>query len=122
MNVITKKTLDSFATLHADVAEPLRSWRKVFEKNNFQDIDAVRKVLPSADFADPYTIGEPSHCIVVASPQRGPSIMNTALSEVAPPAALAVEERNRCDCERIICDWLRAVRYVRRRRAEQMPA
>jgi mRNA interferase HigB len=56
MNVIKKKTLDSFAALHADAAEPLRSWRKVFEKNNFQDIDAVREALPTADFADPYTI------------------------------------------------------------------
>jgi mRNA interferase HigB len=56
MHVIKKKTLDSFAAHFADAAEPLKAWRKVFEKNDFQDIQAVRQVLPTADFADPYTI------------------------------------------------------------------
>jgi len=56
MNVIKKKTLDGYAARHADVAEPLSSWRKAFEKTDFADIHAVHAVLPSADFADPYTI------------------------------------------------------------------
>jgi mRNA interferase HigB len=56
MNVIKKKTLDTFATHHTDAAGILISWRKIFEKTNFTDIHAVRSVLPTADFADPYTI------------------------------------------------------------------
>jgi mRNA interferase HigB len=56
MHVIKKKTLDSFAAHFTDAAEQLRAWRKIFEKSDFQDIQAVREVLPTADFADPYTI------------------------------------------------------------------
>ena len=56
MNVIKKKTLDGHAARHPEAAEPLVSWRKIFEKTDFADINAVRAVLPSADFADPYTI------------------------------------------------------------------
>ena len=56
MNVIKKKTLDGYALHHADAAVPLASWRKIFEKTDFVDINAIRAVLPTADFADPYTI------------------------------------------------------------------
>ncbi len=56
MNVIKKKTLDGYAALHPDVAEQLISWRKIFEKSDFSDIHSVRAVLPTADFADPYTV------------------------------------------------------------------
>jgi mRNA interferase HigB len=56
MNVIKKKTLDGYASRHTDAAEQLASWRKIFEKTGFADINAIRAVLPTADFADPYTI------------------------------------------------------------------
>ena len=56
MKVIKKKTLDGYAARHTDAAEQLASWRKVFEKTDFTDIDTIRAVLPSADFADPHTI------------------------------------------------------------------
>ena len=56
MNVIKTKTLDGYVARHADAAEKLTSWRKIFEKTVFQDIHAIRAVLPTADFADPYTI------------------------------------------------------------------
>lgn len=56
MNVIKKKTLDGYSVRHADAAEALASWRKIFEKTVFSDIHAIRTVLPTADFADPYTI------------------------------------------------------------------
>jgi mRNA interferase HigB len=56
MNVIKKKTLDEYAALHSDAAEVLASWRKIFEKTDFTDIHAIRTALPTADFADPYTI------------------------------------------------------------------
>jgi len=56
MNVIKKKTLDVYATRHTDTAAPLASWRKIFEKMEFTDIHAVRAALPTADFADPYTV------------------------------------------------------------------
>ena len=56
MNVIKKKTLDGYAAHHTDAAEPPTSWRKIFEKTDFADIHAIRAVLPTADFADPYTV------------------------------------------------------------------
>ena len=56
MNVIKKKTLDSYAAHHTDAEDTLISWRKIFEKTNFTDIQAIRTVLPTADFADPYTV------------------------------------------------------------------
>ena len=56
MNVIKKKTLDGYALRHADAAMPLASWRKIFENTDFADINAIRAVLPTADFVDPYTI------------------------------------------------------------------
>ena len=56
MNVIKKKTLDSYAAQHTNAAEPLTSWRKIFEKTDFTDIHAIRAELPTADFADPYTV------------------------------------------------------------------
>jgi mRNA interferase HigB len=56
MNVIKKKTLDGYAALHPDAAEQLLSWRKIFEKSAFSDIHAVRAAMPTADFADPYTV------------------------------------------------------------------
>ena len=56
MNVIKKKTLDGCASRHTDAAEQLAGWRKIFEKTDFTDINAIRSVLPSADFADPHTI------------------------------------------------------------------
>ena len=56
MNVIKKKTLGSYAARYASTAEQLTSWRKIFEKTTFADINAIRAVLPTADFADPYTI------------------------------------------------------------------
>ena len=56
MNVIKKKTLDAYAVRYTDAAEQLVAWRKVFEKTDFKDISAVKAVLATADFADPYTI------------------------------------------------------------------
>ena len=56
MNVIKKKTLDRYAARHAGAAEQLAGWRKIFEKTDFTDINAIRAVLPSTDFADPHTI------------------------------------------------------------------
>ena len=56
MNVIKKKTLDGYATQHTDAAEQLTSWRKLFEKSDFSDIHAIRAALPTAGFADPYTV------------------------------------------------------------------
>ena len=56
MNVIKKPTLDEYARKHADASEQLRAWRKLFEKHDFRDLHAIRKVLPETDFAAPYTI------------------------------------------------------------------
>ena len=56
MNVIEKKSLDGYAARRTDAAEPLASWRKIFEKTDFTDIHAIRAVLPTADFANPYTV------------------------------------------------------------------
>jgi mRNA interferase HigB len=56
MNVIKKKTIDSYAAHHTDASDTLTSWRKIFEKTSFMDIHAIRTVLPTADLADPYTV------------------------------------------------------------------
>jgi mRNA interferase HigB len=56
MHVIKKKTLDAYAAQYPDAAEPLRSWRKLMERQDFRDLVAMRAVWPTADFADPYTI------------------------------------------------------------------
>lgn len=56
MNVIKKKTLDGYAAAHGDAGEQLQAWRRIFEKTDFKDIGAIRAVLPTADFVDPYTI------------------------------------------------------------------
>lgn len=56
MHVIKKKTLDAYAAQYPDTAEPLRSWRKLMERQDFRDLMAVRAVWPTADFVDPYTI------------------------------------------------------------------
>lgn len=56
MNVIKKPTLDGFARKHGDAAEQLLAWRKLFEKNDFKDLQAIRAVLPATDFVDPFTI------------------------------------------------------------------
>jgi len=41
---------------YPDAAEPLRSWRKLMERQDFRDLIAMRAVWPTADFVDPYTI------------------------------------------------------------------
>lgn len=56
MNVIKKKTLEGYAAHHTDAADALSGWRKIFEKTDFADIHSIRAVLPTADFADPYTV------------------------------------------------------------------
>ena len=56
MHVIKKKTLDAYAAQYPDAAEPLRSWRKLMERQDFRDLIAMRAVWPTADFVDPYTI------------------------------------------------------------------
>lgn len=56
MNVIKKKTLEVYGVRFADASAALASWRRICEKTNFPDINAVRAVFPTADFADPYTI------------------------------------------------------------------
>src|SRR5262249_62166409 len=56
MHVIKKKTLDAYAAQYPDTAEPLRSWRKLMERQDFRDLMAVRAVWPTADFVDPYII------------------------------------------------------------------
>ncbi len=56
MNLIEKKTLQGYVALHTDAAHSLAAWSKIVEHSAFRDIHAVRAVLPTADFADPYTI------------------------------------------------------------------
>ena len=41
MHVIKKKTLDAYAAQYPDAAEPLRSWRKLMERQDFRDLMAV---------------------------------------------------------------------------------
>jgi mRNA interferase HigB len=56
MHVIQKKTLDAYAARYPAAAEPLRSWRKLMEHQDFRDLMAMWAVWPTADFVAPYTI------------------------------------------------------------------
>jgi mRNA interferase HigB len=56
MNVVKKKTLEAYGKRYTDAGSALASWRKIFDKSNFSDINTVRAVFPTADFIDPFTI------------------------------------------------------------------
>src|SRR5215475_12870016 len=45
MHVIKKKTLEAYATQYPDAAEPLRSWRKLMERQDFRDLIRVGTVI-----------------------------------------------------------------------------
>ena len=51
-----EKTLDAYAAQYPDAAEPLRSWWKLMERQDFRALIAMPAVWPTADFVDPYTI------------------------------------------------------------------
>jgi mRNA interferase HigB len=56
MNVIKKKTLEAYGKRYTDAGSALASWRKILDKTNFSDMNAIRVVFRTADFVDPFTI------------------------------------------------------------------
>ncbi|MGI8639226.1 MAG: type II toxin-antitoxin system HigB family toxin [Pyrinomonadaceae bacterium] len=56
MHIITKRTLRKFWEKHPEAENPLRSWYKVADKTDWENMVDVRKDFPHADFAGICTI------------------------------------------------------------------
>jgi mRNA interferase HigB len=49
MRMISRKRLREFAERHADAAEPLEKWYRLFREARWEDLQDVRRVYPHAD-------------------------------------------------------------------------
>jgi mRNA interferase HigB len=49
MRIITRKRLREFARRHADAAEPLQQWYRLFREAKWENLQDVRRVYPHAD-------------------------------------------------------------------------
>lgn len=56
MRIYSKKTLDEFGKIHADVATALNSWHKVAKSAKWQNIQDVKEYYSSADAAGRFTV------------------------------------------------------------------
>jgi mRNA interferase HigB len=56
MHVISEKALRQFWQKHSDAQEPLKAWLKVTEQAEWRNLADVRRVFPSADVVDVYTV------------------------------------------------------------------
>ncbi|TAM33524.1 MAG: type II toxin-antitoxin system HigB family toxin [Burkholderiaceae bacterium] len=55
MRVITNRRLVEFAREHPDADEPLQTWRKLIESNDFQGFNELRKTFRALDiYGDKY--------------------------------------------------------------------
>ncbi|MBD2187115.1 type II toxin-antitoxin system HigB family toxin [Pseudanabaena mucicola] len=56
MRIYSKKTLDEFGKIHADVATALNSWYKVTKSARWRNIEDVKESYSSADAAGRFTV------------------------------------------------------------------
>ena len=49
MRIISRKRLREFAARHADAAEPLQKWHRLFREAEWKNLQEVRRVYPHAD-------------------------------------------------------------------------
>ena len=56
MHVISRKKLLDAAQRHTELGAPLDVWFRIAKKADWQSLDAVRGVFPSADSVGPYTV------------------------------------------------------------------
>ena len=56
MRIYSKRTLDEFSKVRADVATALNSWHQVAKSAKWQNIQEVKKSYSSADAAGRFTI------------------------------------------------------------------
>lgn len=56
MRIYSKRTLDEFSKVHADVATALNSWHQIAKSAQWQNIQDVKKSYSSADAAGRFTI------------------------------------------------------------------
>lgn len=52
MKLISNRTLRQFADAHPQAEEPLQSWRRVVERNTFQNFAELRQAFRSVDKVD----------------------------------------------------------------------
>lgn len=56
MNVISFKRIRDFSALHNDAGSSLRAWYTVVKRAKWQSLAEVKRVYPSADLVERYTI------------------------------------------------------------------
>ena len=56
MNVISFKRIRDFTATHRDAASSLKAWHTVVKKVRWQNLAELKKVYPSADLVDRYTV------------------------------------------------------------------
>ncbi|MGD0796786.1 MAG: type II toxin-antitoxin system HigB family toxin [Acidobacteriaceae bacterium] len=56
MHVISRKRLLVAAGEHRDPSAPLDAWYRIAKKAEWQSLEEVRKVLPSADAVERFTV------------------------------------------------------------------
>jgi mRNA interferase HigB len=56
MHVISRKKLLRAATLYGGLAAPLDAWFRIAKKAEWRSLEEVRKVFPSADRVEKYTV------------------------------------------------------------------
>lgn len=56
MHVISRKKLAEAAARHREVAEPLDAWYRIAKKAEWKNIMDVRRVFPSADAVEEFTV------------------------------------------------------------------
>ena len=56
MHVITRKRLNQFATRHPDAHNALAEWYRIVKQQDFDSIDDIRKLFPTADKVGKLTV------------------------------------------------------------------
>lgn len=56
MHVISRKKLLEAAEKHGDVSEPLDAWYRIAKKAQWKNLIEVRRVLPTADPMEKFTV------------------------------------------------------------------
>jgi len=56
MNAISFKRIRDFTALHSDASSSLKAWYTVVKKAKWQSLAEVKRVYPSADLVERYTV------------------------------------------------------------------
>jgi mRNA interferase HigB len=56
MHIITRKRLNNFAVLYPEVKSSLQHWYRLMKSNNFDSLNELKKMFPSADQVGKLTV------------------------------------------------------------------